>query len=95
MRLLVQVGFWLIEAFRIVLFIRIVLDLIRGLNPRFRPKGIVLVLAELSYTLTDWVIEPLSKLIKPIRIGAGYIDLSILALFLILIGLEVLLSTLQ
>ncbi|MEI8231424.1 MAG: YggT family protein [Actinomycetes bacterium] len=94
MSLLVQIAFWLIEVFRIVLWIRIVLDLIRGLNPRFRPKGIFIVLAELSYTLTDWAIKPLAKLIKPLRIGSGYIDLSVLALLLILIGLEQLLSTL-
>ncbi len=94
MRLFVQIGFWLIEIFRIVLWIRIVLDLIRGMNPRFRPKGIFLVLAELSYTFTDWAIKPLSRLIKPVRIGSGYIDLSLLVLLLILIGLEQLLRTL-
>lgn len=94
MRLLLQIGFWLIEAFRIVLWVRIVLDLVRGMYRQFRPKGIFLVLAELSYTLTDWVIKPLSKLIKPIRIGAGYIDLSLLALLLVLYFLERLLSTL-
>lgn len=94
MQLLVQVGLWLIEAFRIVLWIRIVLDLLRGLNRGFRPKGIFLVLAELAYTLTDWVIKPLSRLIKPVKMSAGYFDLSILVLFLALIFLECLLSTL-
>jgi len=53
------------------------------------------VLAELSYTLTDWVIKPLSKLIRPIRVGAGYLDLSILVLLLGLIFLDSLLSTLK
>jgi YggT family protein len=63
------------------------------MNPNFRPKGIFLILAELSFTLTDWVIKPLSKLIKPIRIGGGYLDLSVIALFVLLSLLEGLLRT--
>jgi YggT family protein len=63
------------------------------MNPSFRPKGIFLILAELSFTLTDWVIKPLSRLIKPVRIGGGYIDLSVIALFVLLSVLEALLET--
>jgi YggT family protein len=63
------------------------------MNPSFRPKGIFLILAEISFTLTDWVIKPLSKLIKPIRIGGGYLDLSVIALFVLLSLLEGLLRT--
>jgi YggT family protein len=64
------------------------------MNPSFRPKGIFLILAELAYTLTDWAIKPLSKLIKPIKVGGGYLDLSIIALFVVLIILDRLLQTL-
>jgi YggT family protein len=64
------------------------------MSRNFRPKGLFLVLAELSYTLTDWLIKPVSRLIKPVRIGAGYLDLSILVLLLALSALERLLSTL-
>ena len=66
----------------------------RDLNPNFRPKGVFLILAELTFTLTDWVIKPLSKIIKPVRVGGAYIDLSILAVFVLLIVLEFLLRTL-
>ena len=94
MSLLIQGLLWLIEIFRLVLFIRIVIDLIRTMNPNFRPKGIFLVLIEICYTLTDWVIRPLSRLIKPVRIGGGYLDLSILALFIVLALAERLLANL-
>jgi YggT family protein len=63
------------------------------MNPSFRPKGIFLIVAELSFTLTDWVIKPLSRLIKPVRIGGGYIDLSVIAIFVLLSVLEALLKT--
>lgn len=82
-----------IDIFRIVLLARILLEWVRAMNPSFRPKGIFLILAEISFTLTDWVIKPLSRLIKPIRIGGGYLDLSVIALFVLLSLLEGLLRT--
>jgi len=85
---------WLLDIFRVVLLARIILDWVRAMNPSFRPKGIFLILAELAYTLTDWAIKPLSKLIKPIKVGGGYLDLSIIALFVVLIILDRLLQTL-
>lgn len=85
---------WLLDIFRLVLLARIILDWVRAMNPSFRPKGIFLILAELAYTLTDWVIKPISKLIKPVKIGGGYLDLSIIALFVLLIILDRLLQTL-
>ena len=94
MSLLIQGLLWLIEIFRLVLFVRIIIDLIRTINPNFRPRGISLVLLEICYTLTDWVIRPLSRLIKPVRIGGGYLDLSILALFILLALAERLLANL-
>jgi YggT family protein len=85
---------WLLDIFRLVLLARIILDWVRAMNPSFRPKGIFLILAELAYTLTDWVIKPISKLIKPVKVGGGYLDLSIIALFVLLIILDRLLQTL-
>ena len=85
---------WLLDLFRLVLLARIILDWVRAMNPSFRPKGIFLILAELAYTLTDWVIKPISKLVKPVKVGGGYLDLSIIALFVLLIILDWLLQTL-
>lgn len=85
---------WIIDIFRVVLLARIILDWVRALNPAFSPKGLFLILAELTYTLTDWVIKPLSKIIKPIRLGGGYVDLSIMVLFVLLIVLDNLLGML-
>jgi len=84
---------FLIDIFRVVLLVRVVLEWVRAMNPSFRPKGIFLIVAELSFTLTDWVIKPLSRLIKPVRIGGGYIDLSVIAIFVLLSVLEALLKT--
>lgn len=84
----------ILDVFRLVLLARIILEWVRESNPKFRPKGIFMILAELTFTLTDWAIKPLSKIIKPVRVGGAYIDLSVLALFVLLIVLETLLRTL-
>ncbi|MEY4654723.1 MAG: YggT family protein [Rhodoluna sp.] len=75
---------WAIDIFRIILLTRVLIEWIRALNPSFQPKGVILVIAEVSFMLTDWIVKPLSRLIKPIRIGGGYLDLSILVLFIAL-----------
>jgi len=94
MHQLAAILIWIIDIFRIVLLGRIVLDWIRAYNPSFKPKGFFLVLAETAYLLTDWVIKPISRLIKPIKVGGGYLNISIFLLFLALGLLDGLLATL-
>lgn len=85
---------WIIDIFRIVLLGRIILDWVRAYNPNFKPKGFFLVLAETAYLLTDWVVKPLSRIIKPIKLGGGYLDISIFLLLLALGVIDGLLATL-
>jgi YggT family protein len=85
---------WIIDIFRIVLLGRIILDWVRAYNPSFKPKGFFLVLAETAYLLTDWVVKPLSRFIKPIKLGGGYLDISIFLLLLALGVVDGLLATL-
>jgi uncharacterized protein YggT (Ycf19 family) len=51
-------------------------------------------LAETAYLLTDWVVKPISRLIKPIKLGGGYLDISIFLLLLALGLLDGLLARL-
>ena len=56
----------------------------------WRPKGIVLVLAEAIYTVTDPPLKFLRRFIPPLRLGMVAMDLSFMVLFIvILILLEV------
>jgi YggT family protein len=52
----------------------------------------MMVLSGLAYKLTDWVIRPLGRIIRPIRVGSVYLDLSILVLFILLMIFESILS---
>jgi len=94
MQQLAAILIWIIDIFRIVLLGRIILDWIRAYNPAFKPKGFFLVLAETAYLLTDWVVKPISRLIKPIKLGGGYLDISIFLLLLALVLLDGLLARL-
>jgi len=85
---------WIIDIFRIVLLGRIILDWVRAYNPSFKPKGFFLVVAETAYLLTDWVVKPISRIIKPIKLGGGYLDISIFLLLLALGVIDGLLATL-
>jgi len=74
----------LIDVFRVLLIARIVLDWIRALSPGYRPNRLVLLASAIAYGSTDWIVKPASKVIRPIRLGSAYLDLSILVIFLLL-----------
>lgn len=79
----------LVWLYLLVVFGRLILDWIRVFARDWRPRGVMLVVAEAVYTLTDPPLNALRKVIPPIRLGAASIDLGFLVLVL---GLYVLLA---
>lgn len=75
----------LINAYLLLLVARMVLSWIELINHRWQPKGFVLVICELIYSITDPPIKALSRFIPPLRLGMIGLDLSFMALFVILI----------
>ncbi|WP_353081954.1 YggT family protein [Tessaracoccus lapidicaptus] len=75
---------WLIGLFIWVLLARVILSWIPMFAPGWTPRGVVLVVVEFIYTVTDPPVKALQKVIKPIRIGGAYLDLSVLVLFIVL-----------
>lgn len=72
----------------IVLFGRVIFDWVQVFSRDFRPKGILLVLAELFYTLTDPPVKFLRRYIPPLTLGSLRIDVGFLILF---VGVSILL----
>ena len=70
-------------AFFVFLLGRLVLDWIQTLARSWRPHGVVLVLAEAVYTVTDPPLKALRRAIPPLRIGAFQIDLAFFLLFFV------------
>lgn len=74
----------------IALWVRFVFDWVQVLNPAFRPRGVVVLLAESSYTITDPPIKAVRRVIPPLQLGAVRLDLAwtiVLIVVLILMSL--------
>lgn len=82
----IVLALWL---FLLTLIARVVIDLLQIFARDFRPSGLVLVLFEVVFTVTDPPLRALRRVIRPIRIGAVAFDLAILVLF---IGTQVLIT---
>jgi YggT family protein len=81
---LINVTGWIVFAlnvFLLALFARLVLDYVRMFRPGWRPRGILLPLAEIIYSLTDKPLSFVRKFIPPLRMGPVALDLSFIVLF--------------
>lgn len=67
--------YWALQAYFLLLIVRFLLDLMLSANPSWRPRGVILVVAEITMTLTDPPLKLIRKIIPPIRLGAFSIDL--------------------
>ena len=64
--------------FFLLLIGRLVLDYIQMFARSWRPRGPLLVVAEIVYTITDPPLKALRRVIPPLRIGSVALDLSFL-----------------
>jgi YggT family protein len=69
--------------FFLALIGRLIIDWIQVFSRDWRPTGVVLVLAEAVYSVTDPPLKALRRVIPPLRLGAVQLDLAFLVLFLI------------
>ncbi len=73
----------LLYAFIGLLLVRLVVDWIQVFARSWSPSGIVLVLLEVVYSITDPPIVAFRRIFKPIRIGGMALDFSFLAVMLL------------
>jgi YggT family protein len=76
----VYVALWF---FFLLLIGRLVLDYIQMFARSWRPRGPLLVVAEIVYTITDPPLKALRRVIPPLRIGQITLDLSFLVLVIL------------
>lgn len=88
MGIIALILYWVLVAYFYVLVGRFIIDLIRSLNPAWRPRGLVLVLAEIAFTVTEPPLRFLRRFIKPIRFGMLSFDLAWTVLFILVIVLR-------
>jgi YggT family protein len=73
-----------LQVYLLVLLARIVVEWVQVLARDYRPKGPMLVLFEVVYTLTDPPLRAIRKVVPPLRIGNVALDLGMIILFLVI-----------
>jgi YggT family protein len=68
--------------FFVILLGRLVLDWVQAFARDWRPRGALLVVAELVYTVTDPPLRALRKVIPPLTLGTFRLDMAFLVLML-------------
>ncbi|MDD7384286.1 MAG: YggT family protein [Actinomycetaceae bacterium] len=81
MYILFSILLWLLQLYVLVLFARVILDLVGVVSRSWTPQGIVLVIANVVYGLTDPPLRFLGRYIKPLRIGNVALDVGFIVLF--------------
>ncbi|MGI8336827.1 YggT family protein [Actinomadura scrupuli] len=69
--------------FLLFLIGRLILEYVQRFARSWRPTGVVLVLAEATYTVTDPPLKLLKRFIPDLRLGGVALDLSFTVLFLV------------
>lgn len=70
----------LLNLYVLVLITRLVLEYVAIFARDWRPRGIVLLLSETVFTLTDPPLKAIRKVVPNLRIGSVSLDLSFLIL---------------
>ncbi len=78
-----------LQLFLILLFVRFVFDWVQVFARDWRPRGVLLVLLEVVYSVTDPPIRFIRRYVPPLRLGAIQLDL---AFIIVLISVYLLMS---
>ena len=68
------VGYVVLLVYFFALWARFILDLVQAFSDSWRPRGVVLVLAEAAYTMTDPPIKAVRRVLPPLRLGGFALD---------------------
>jgi YggT family protein len=89
-----EVASLVVWLFILVLIGRLVFDWIQNFARDWRPHGVILVIAEGIYSITDPPLKALRKVIPPISLGSIRFDVAFVLLFVIAFVLQSILSRL-
>ena len=82
---------WVLWSYLAILTVRMVLSVLPLLIRQWEPRGVLLVIAEFTYTITDPPLRFLRRFLLTVRLGNLAVDVPFLVLYF---GLSVLLRLL-
>jgi len=68
-----------------ILIVRMIFSWIQSFSRDWHPTGIILVIAECAFTVTDPPLKFLRRFIPPLRLGMVALDLSFMVLFIVVL----------
>jgi YggT family protein len=74
---------FVVFLFFVILLGRLVLDWVQAFSRGWRPRGVLLIVAEVVYTITDPPLKALRRVIPPLTLGTVRLDLAFLVLMLL------------
>ena len=83
MHLVGSILYFVVLVFFLILLVRLVLDWVQFFARDWRPSGIALVIAEVTYSVTDPPLKALRRIIPPVTIGSVRLDLAFMVLFIL------------
>ncbi len=78
--LIIEVVLWVFIG---LLWIRFIVDWVQVFARSWEPRGVLLVLLEIVYSVTDPPINALRRVVKPLRIGNFALDLSFILVMIL------------
>jgi YggT family protein len=79
---------WVLWVLLLLLFARMILSWVPVLVRDWEPRGPMLVVAEIIYSITDPPLRLLRKVLRPVRIGNMMLDLAFIGLTIIVLILR-------
>jgi YggT family protein len=83
-----------LSLYLVLLIGRMIFETVQAFARQWHPRGVVLVLAEAIYTVTDPPLKRLRRFIPPLRLGTVAFDLSFTVLFIVVLVMIQLVSAL-
>jgi YggT family protein len=72
---------YVLWIYLLILIVRMIFTWVQTFSRSWTPTGVILVIAETVFTLTDPPLRFLRRYIRPLRIGSVALDLSFMVLF--------------
>lgn len=85
MAIVFEILYYVLFVYWLLLLARLVIELVRTFAREWRPTGIVVVIIEFTFTVTDPPIKLLRRIIPPIPLGPVRLDLSLMIVLIVVV----------
>jgi YggT family protein len=84
MAVIATIGWVVAQLYLFAMIARMIIELVMAFARSWRPRGVMLVVAETTFTLTDPPIRLVRRLIPPVRLGGVRIDVGFVVVIVVL-----------